>query len=396
MPVIILKLVAMKVSIFTLEYPPYVYGGAGVHVYNIAKRLAKFINVEIRTLFLKREADLLRKDDIIVKRYPCWYDIVEKTQRKYRPVFKAMSLALAINADKVEADIVHYHTWYMSLAGFMAKKLYNTKLITTVHSLEPRRLWKRSALAEAYNLSSWLEKTGLEACDMIIAVSNFMKNDIVKVYGIDRDKIEVIYNGIDEALWRPVIDENILRKYGIKRPYILFVGRLSVQKGIFTLLEAFKHLSTKATLVLVTGKPDSKEVLERFREAAENLKNVVWINKMLKSEELIPLYTMASVFVCPSIYEPFGIVNLEAMATETPVVASRTGGIPEIVVDGENGILVKPGDARELKDAIEYVLDNSEEGRTMGERGRKRVLQYFSWSKIANKTLKLYRRIVKD
>ena len=385
----------MKVCIFTLEYPPHVYGGAGVHVYNVARHLAKFINVEVRTVSLKKEIEYHEENKIIVKRYPPWYNILEKVDGKYRPAFKALSLALAINSDRVDAEIIHFHTWYMSLAGFIAKKLYDVKLIATVHSLEPKRPWKREALAEAYNLSLWLERTGLEACDAVIAVSKAMKRDLVEVYGIEEDKIAVIYNGIDETRWRPIVDEKILKKYHIKKPYILFVGRLSKQKGIFNLLKAFKLLSDKASLVLVTGKPDERKVVDEFEKAINEVRNVVWINKMLKDEELIPLYTMASVFVCPSIYEPFGIVNLEAMATETPVVAFKTGGIPELVVDGETGILVRPGDVKELANAIEYVLKNPEIGKVMGENGRKRVLQYFTWSKVARETLKLYEKVAR-
>ena len=385
----------MKVCIFTLEYPPHVYGGAGVHVYNVARHLAKFINVEVRTVSLKKEIEYHEENKIIVKRYPPWHNILEKVDGKYRPAFKALSLALAINSDRVDAEIIHFHTWYMSLAGFIAKKLYDVKLIATVHSLEPKRPWKREALAEAYNLSLWLERTGLEACDAVIAVSKAMKRDLVEVYGIEEDKIAVIYNGIDETRWRPIVDEKILKKYHIKKPYILFVGRLSKQKGIFNLLKAFKLLSDKASLVLVTGKPDERKVVDEFEKAINEVGNVVWINKMLKDEELIPLYTMASVFVCPSIYEPFGIVNLEAMATETPVVAFKTGGIPELVVDGETGILVRPGDVKELANAIEYVLKNPEIGKVMGENGRKRVLQYFTWSKVARETLKLYEKVAR-
>ncbi len=385
----------MKVCIFTLEYPPHVYGGAGVHVYNVARHLAKFINVEVRTVSLKKEIEYHEENKIIVKRYPPWYNILEKVDGKYRPAFKALSLALAINSDRVDAEIIHFHTWYMSLAGFIAKKLYDVKLIATVHSLEPKRPWKREALAEAYNLSLWLERTGLEACDAVIAVSKAMKRDLVEIYGIEEDKIAVIYNGIDETRWRPIVDEKILKKYHIKKPYILFVGRLSKQKGIFNLLKAFKLLSDKASLVLVTGKPDERKVVDEFEKAINEVGNVVWINKMLKDEELIPLYTMASVFVCPSIYEPFGIVNLEAMATETPVVAFKTGGIPELVVDGETGILVRPGDVKELANALEYVLKNPEIGKVMGENGRKRVLQYFTWSKVARETLKLYEKVAR-
>jgi len=385
----------MKVCIFTLEYPPHVYGGAGVHVYNVARHLAKFINVEVRTVSLKKEIEYHEENKIIVKRYPPWYNILEKVDGKYRPAFKALSLALAINSDRVDAEIIHFHTWYMSLAGFIAKKLYDVKLIATVHSLEPKRPWKREALAEAYNLSLWLERTGLEACDAVIAVSKAMKRDLVEIYGIEEDKIAVIYNGIDETRWRPIVDEKILKKYHIKKPYILFVGRLSKQKGIFNLLKAFKLLSDKASLVLVTGKPDERKVVDEFEKAINEVRNVVWINKMLKDEELIPLYTMASVFVCPSIYEPFGIVNLEAMATETPVVAFKTGGIPELVVDGETGILVRPGDVKELANALEYVLKNPEIGKVMGENGRKRVLQYFTWSKVARETLKLYEKVAR-
>ena len=385
----------MKVSMLTLEYPPHIYGGVGVHVYNLTRQLSKFINIEIRTIKIGDSTrEFEQVDNVIVKRYKTWTEVIDKTYGKFKPVFNALSLALAINADGFDSDIVHFHTWYMAVAGFYAKKLYGVKLVATVHSLEPKRPWKREALGEGYSLSLWAERTGLESCDLIIAVSHAMKKDLLEVYGIDSGKIEVIHNGIDENVWKPVYDLEILKKYGIKLPYILFVGRLSKQKGIFTLINAFKKLSQKAYLVLVTGKPDDKILLKELQYSIKHLKNVVWINKTLDRNELIPLYTMAEAFVCPSIYEPFGIVNLEALATETPVIASNTGGIPEIIINHKTGILVEPGNSEALRSAIEHILANPEEARKWGKLGRQHVIENFAWSIVAEKTYKAYMKVI--
>ena len=378
----------MKVTVFTLEFPPNIYGGVGVHVSNITKVLARYCDVEVRTIGEKYSSEDYHS--VHVRRYPCWSDIISRTCEKFRPVFKAYSISLAVNSEPIDSDIVHFHTWYMALGGLYAKKLYNVKLVATVHSLEPMRPWKREALGSGYNLSMWAEMQGLKECDAIIAVSGQTKEDIVKSYGISRDKIHVIHNGIDAEVWRPREDLRVLERYGIRRPYALFVGRLSRQKGIFTLVEAAKIVGENCQFVFATGKPDERSILEEFKRKIRDIDNIVWINKMLNINELIPLYTMASVFVCPSIYEPFGIVNLEAMATEAPVVASRVGGIPEIVKDRETGILVEPNNPEQLADAITYLLENPEEAVEMGRRGRRRVLKEFTWEKIAEKTFKLY------
>jgi len=384
----------IDVCVLTLEYPPQVYGGVGVHVDNLTRYLSKYVKLEVRTICVKGTPSHELRNGIIIKRYDAWDQLLDHCPSSYIPVFKALSLGLNIVSDRVDSKIVHVHTWYMGFAGLLSKELYNVKLVATVHSLEPKRPWKREVLREAYNVSLWAEKTCLKNCDAIIAVSMETKRNIISLYGIEENRIHVIHNGIDEEIWRPARNPRILEKYGIKEPYILFVGRLSRQKGILTLIKAAKNLPSDLTIVLVTGKPDNPNLIMEVSRAVKDLKNVVWINKVLKREELIPLYTMALAFICPSIYEPFGIVNLEAMACETPVIASNVGGIPEAVVDGETGILVTPGNHIELAEAITRLYNNWGMAREMGIRARKRVLEKFTWSIVARKTYNLYMEVL--
>ncbi len=384
----------IDVCMLTLEYPPYVYGGVGVHVDNLTRYLSKYVKLEVRTIRLEGAPSYELRNGIIVKRYDAWSQLLDNCPSSYAPVFKALSLGLNIVSDRVDSKIVHVHTWYMGFAGFLSKKLYNVKLVATVHSLEPKRPWKRKVLGEAYNVSLWAEKTCLENCDVIIAVSMETKRDIISLYGIEENKVHVIHNGIDEEIWRPIRNPRVLEKYGIREPYILFVGRLSRQKGILTLIEAAKDLPSDLTVAIVTGKPDDPNLIVEVSRAVKNLKNVVWINKVLEREELIPLYTMALAFICPSIYEPFGIVNLEAMACGTPVIASNVGGIPEVVVDGETGILVAPGNPVELAETVTRLYNNRSMAKEMGVRARERILEKFTWSKVAQKTYELYMEVL--
>ena len=384
----------MKVTIFTLEFPPYIYGGVGVHLSNLTRYLVKFVDIEVRTVLTENSLEEEYWNNIKVKRYSPWSSLLNKTVDKFKPVFKGYSLSLAFVSEDIDSDIVHFHTWYTALGGLYAKKLYDVKLVSTVHSLEPLRPWKREALGTGYNLSMWAERNGLMECDLIIAVSEGTKKDIIKSYGIGPSKITVIHNGIDETLWKPIVNEEVLRKYGITKPYVLFVGRLTKQKGVETLLEAAKILPNHIKIVLVTGKEDDKLYLEKIRSIVSKIRNVVWIHKMLPKQDIIPIYTQASVFVCPSIYEPFGIVNLEAMATETPVVATNVGGIPEIVVDGKTGFLVEPNSPEILAAKILEIINNPDLAEKMGKEGRKRVLEEFCWRKIAEKTYNAYRKVI--
>jgi glycogen synthase len=296
-------------------------------------------------------------------------------------------------ADPIDAEVVHTHTWYTNFAGALAKRLYGCRLVATVHSLEPLRPWKREQLGMGYQLSSWMEKEGLEACDAVIAVSQEMKRDILRCYDLSPRRVTVIHNGVDPAKYRPQDGSRSLAKYRVRKPFVFFVGRLSRQKGVFDLLDAMEHVPEGTTLVLATGKPDTPQILEELRRALSASENVVWIPEMLEDPDLVGLYNEAAVFACPSIYEPFGIINLEAMACETPVVATRVGGIKEVVVDGETGLLVPPGDPVRLGRALSRILEDPRLAARMGEAGRKRVLQHFTWDRIAEKTLKLYRSL---
>ena len=373
----------MKVSIFTLEYPPNVYGGVGVHIKSLVKYLSNYVEVEIRTLNANRNSD--------VKEYEFW-DIFDG-KYPWDKVLSAISLNLAMVREPVDADLIHTHTWYTNLAGFMAKKLHGKKMIATVHSLEPLRPWKREQISSGYELSVWMEKTGLENADGIIAVSQGMKEDIGRIYGIDERKIKVIYNGVDVEKFKKTEKRDILDELGIEPGYVLFVGRMTRQKGLDTLIEASKYIRGK--IVVVTGKEDSKETYEHYRHLLEGEKNIMWYHRYFTMEHLVQLYSHAAVFVTPSIYEPFGIINLEAMACETPVVGSNVGGIKEIVQNGINGFLVEKNNAKQLAEKVNLLLKDESLRREMGKNGRKRA-EEFSWEKIARETYRFYEVILNE
>ncbi|MGB9635970.1 MAG: glycogen synthase [Thermoplasmata archaeon] len=380
----------MKVTMIALEYPPNIYGGVGIHLKYLTTALTKFMEVEVRTLGEKEEKWKLQ--GVNVRTYSPWQEM-KVLKEKHGKVLETLSLDLAFVKETIDSEIVHTHTWYANLAGFYAKKLYEKKLIATVHSLEPLRPWKAEQLGKGYNLSVWMEKTGLENCDRIIAVSQEMKKDIERVYGISSEKIVVIHNGIDLTKYTKKESPELLANLGVKKPYILFVGRLTRQKGIFELVEAMKKIRQK--LVLVTGKPDTKEVEKELAEKLQGSENILWINRMLSEEEIIALYSSAQLFVCPSIYEPFGIIILEAMACGTPVVASAVGGIKEIIEHGKNGILVEPGNVEALAEAINRVLSEEELHHRLVREGRRRA-EEFAWERIAEKTFNLYTKVVEE
>jgi starch synthase len=382
----------VKVTFFTWEYPPNVYGGVGIHVKYLTQALKDKVELEIRTV--DAGGQLQKGEEIKVRRYKPWKALSEGREPRFARVFDALSLNLAFVKDPVNSDLVHAHTWMMDLAGFYAKELYGVKLVATVHSLEPKRPWKEEALGRGYRLSGWAEKTGLEACDRIIAVSSETKKDITDCYGIAPEKIEVIHNGIDDVKYRKREDLTALEAYKVTRPYVLFVGRLSRQKGIFDLVEASEKFPRGVKLVLLTGKPDEANVTEELENAVRNRKNIVWINKMLTEDEIIVFYSGAEVFCAPSTYEPFGIMNLEAMACETPVVSTKVGGIKDAVVDGETGILVAPERPDEIAEAVNRILADKDLARRMGKNGRKRVEAAFSWKRIAEKTYALYENLL--
>lgn len=385
----------VKVTFLTWEYPPHVYGGAGVHVQSLVHNLKNQIEIEIRTVLPEgsEATEVEEVGGIKILRYPQWELL--KSDAQFSTVLSTFSTDLAMVKNPIDGQIIHAHTWYTGLAGYYAKQLYDQRLIMTVHSLEPKRPWKAQTLGNSYRLSAWAEKTGLEACDRIIAVSRADEKDIIKCFSVSPDKIKVIPNGVDAEAFHHHEDHSILKKYGVKKPYIFFLGRLSRQKGIFDLVSAVPKLPRETEVVLVTGAPDEAGLTEELHKKLEDSKKIIWINKMLPMNEVIPLLSGASVFVAPSIYEPFGIMNLEAMACARPVVSTRVGGIVDVVVDGQTGLLVSPGRPEELADAVNRILSNPTLGERMGKAGRTRIETLFTWKKVAKDTLSLYQEIVR-
>lgn len=396
----------------TREYPPNVYGGAGVHVEYLSLELAKRIDVEVHCW----GKQFLDEGNLHVRGEEPWSQITEGEDAKYKTALEAMSLNLAQMQTLAKIDIVHTHTWYVSMAGFLAKKLFNIPFVLTTHSLEPLRAWKAEQLGSGYAMSSWMERTAILDADAVIAVSKGTKEDILRAYPeVSPDRIHVIYNGIDLDEYQRTAETTALVKYGVDPtlPYVLFVGRITRQKGVTHLVEAIRYLPPNTQVVLCAGAPDTPEIAAEMRKKVEEARalnpKVVWIEKMVTKPEVIQLYSNASVFCCPSVYEPFGIINLEAMACRAPVVASATGGILEVVVDGETGYLV-PFDqdpvttfpsnpdkfARDLAEKISSLLADPEKANRFGEAGRKRVEETFAWSAIADQTIQLYRQLMKS
>jgi starch synthase len=394
----------------TREYPPHVYGGAGVHVEYLSRELAKKMEVEVHCWGQQQ----LDEGNLHVRGAEPWALIGEQTQEKFKTALETLTLNIAQMTSVAKIDIVHTHTWYVSMAGFLAKKLFNIPFVLTTHSLEPLRAWKSEQLGSGYAMSSWMERTAILDADAIIAVSQGTKADILRAYPEVRpERIHVIYNGIDLDEYQQTSDTTALIKYGVDpaKPYVLFVGRITRQKGATHLVEAIRYLPAGTQIVLCAGAPDTPEIAAEMREKVEQARalnpNVVWIEKMVTKQEAIQLYSNASVFCCPSVYEPFGIINLEAMACRAPVVASATGGILEVVVDGETGFLVPFEQdpvtsfplhaekfARDLAAKLSIVLADPEKAKQFGEAGRKRVEQTFAWSAIADQTIELYRGLV--
>jgi alpha-maltose-1-phosphate synthase len=402
----------VRVGLMTREYPPNVYGGAGVHVEYLSRELAKKIDVEVHCW----GKQLLDEGNLHVRGEEPWSQITKGEDAKYKTALEAMSLNLAQMQTLAKIDIVHTHTWYVSMAGFLAKKLFHIPFVLTTHSLEPLRAWKAEQLGSGYAMSSWMERTAILDADAVIAVSKGTKEDIMRAYPeVSPDRIHVIYNGIDLDEYQQTADTTALIKYGVDPglPYVLFVGRITRQKGVTHLVEAIQYLPPNTQVVLCAGAPDTPEIAAEMRDKVEEARalnpKVVWIEKMVTKPEAIQLYSNASVFCCPSVYEPFGIINLEAMACRAPVVASATGGILEVVVDGETGYLV-PFDqdpvttfpsnpdrfARDLAGKICDLLADPEKAKRFGEAGRRRVEETFAWSAIAVQTIRLYRQLAKS
>ena len=402
----------MRVGLFTREYPPHVYGGAGVHVDYLSRELAQKIEVEVHCWGEQR----LDEKNLHVRGDQPWDEITENTEGKFKAALETMSLNLTQVKALQNVDIVHTHTWYVSMAGFLAKTLFDVPFVLTTHSLEPLRAWKAEQLGSGYRMSSWIERTAIHDADAIVAVSKGTREDILKAYpDVDPDRIHVIYNGIDLDQYHKSNENDALAKYGVDStmPYVLFVGRITRQKGVTHLVDAIAYMPKNIQVVLCAGAPDTPEIAAEMRKKVEDIRtlnpHVVWIEKMVSKAEAIQLYSNCRVFCCPSVYEPFGIINLEAMACSAPVVASATGGILEVVVDGETGYLV-PFDqdpvtrfpsnpekfSRDLAARITELMDDPEKARKMGVAGRRRVEEKFAWSAIADQTIALYRRMIDE
>jgi starch synthase len=399
----------VKALFLTNEYPPNVYGGAGVHVDYLSRELAKTMPIEVRCFGDQK----LEKGNLSVRGFNL-DDSQFTCPKPLRSVFGAIRRCTDFNTTNIDADIVHCHTWYSHFGGILAKINYGRSLVITVHSLEPLRPWKREQLGGGYDFSVWLEKTALEMADAVIAVSAQTKADVERLFNVRPDRVHVIYNGIDLDEYRKSQPIAALTKYGIDpgKPFLLFVGRITRQKGIVHLVRAIEFMDPGFQIVLCAGAPDTPEIGAEMKEAVEKVKakrsGIVWIDEMVDKQTVRELYSHAAVFCCPSIYEPFGIINLEAMACETAVVATAVGGIKEVVVEGETGFLVpidqmdespfEPRDpenfARDLAARVNQLIADPELCAKFGRAGRKRAEEKFSWGTIAQETKTLYEQLL--
>jgi glycogen synthase len=395
----------MKALFLTNEYPPNVYGGAGVHVDYLSRELAKLMDVEVRC-FGSQE---VTEEHLRVRGFGL--DTTGWTAPKnLHSIFGAVRRCTDFNTAAIDASVVHCHTWYTHLGGIFAKLNYGIPLVITTHSLEPLRPWKREQLGGGYDFSCWVERTAMQMADAVIAVSREAKGDVRRLFDIPAERIHILYNGIDTDEYKPVAADDALRKYGIDPavPFILFVGRIARQKGIIHLANAIQYMAPGFQVVLCAGAPDTPEIAAEMTAAVAAAQarrpGVIWIQEMVNKATVFQLYSHAAAFCCPSIYEPFGIINLEAMACETPVVASAVGGIKEVVVDGETGFLVpleqltespfepvNPDQfARDLAAKINQIMSDPALRARMGKAGRKRAEDHFSWKSIAAQTKALY------
>ena len=393
----------MRVDVVSREYPPEVYGGAGVHVAELVRALRADLEVVVRCFGMPR-------DELDVVNY-----LVPPELSKANPSLATLGVDLQIAQDVAGADLVHSHTWYANAAGHLAGLLNDIPHVVTAHSLEPLRPWKAEQLGGGYRISSWIEKTAFEGAAAIIAVSEGMRRDILRCYPtLDEQKVAVVHNGIDLDRWKAVDDPALVRGLGIDpdRPSVVFVGRITRQKGLPYLLRAAALLPPDVQLVLCAGAPDTPEILAEVQAGVQELQaqrsGVIWLDKLLSQVELSAVLTQATTFVCPSIYEPLGIVNLEAMACSAPVVGTATGGIPEVVEDGVTGRLVRLDQAQdgtgtptdperfvaELAATLTEVVSDPEAAKKMGAAGRVRAERDFSWTSIAARTTEIYRSLL--
>jgi len=376
----------LSVAMLTREYPPDVYGGAGVHVEYLARELSGLVNLTVHCQGADRPGAVAHQP---------WDRLAGANQ-----ALQTISVDLSMASAAAAADLVHSHTWYANMGGQLASLLSGIPHVATVHSLEPLRPWKAEQLGGGYALSSWCERTALESAAAVIAVSEGMRADLLGCYpAISADRVRVIRNGIDTREYSPDPGTDVLERYGVDpdRPLVVFVGRVTRQKGLPVLLRAASRLDPETQLVLCAGQPDTTELAVEVTGLVQDLREtrsgVIWLSGMLTKPEVIQLLTHATAFVCPSLYEPLGIVNLEAMACGTAVVGSRVGGIPEVVADGQTGMLVPPGDPAPLADAVNVLVRDQALAAAMGQRGRERAIAEFDWASIAAQTVSLYEEL---
>ena len=401
----------MKSLFLTNEFPPNIYGGAGIHVQYLTRELSRLCDVEVRCFGNQSEQI---NDRLLATGYGLNTDLWT-APKHLTSVFGAVQRCLSFNTTAIDADLVHLHTWYSHFGGILAKLNYGIPMVLTVHSLEPLRPWKREQLGGGYDFTVWLERTALEMADAVIAVSQETKIDVLRYTDVDKKKLHVIHNGIDLDEYHKVSRSDVLQKHGIDpaKPFVLFVGRITRQKGIIHLVNAIEHMAKDYQIVLCAGAPDTPEIAAEMQAAIAQAQTrrdgIFWIQAMLPVDEKIALYSHADVFCCPSIYEPFGIINLEAMACETAVVASAVGGIKEVVLPGETGILVpllqqteSPYEAehpqqyaRDLAEGINKLMADKPLRDRMAAAGRKRAVEHFSWRAIAEQTHALYETLLK-
>ena len=402
----------MRILFMTNEYPPHIYGGAGVHIEYLSKELAKLATVEVRSFHNQTLTD----GELTVRGTKVDASLFSGCPAPLVSPLRALLTCLAFNGQGIEAEIVHCHTWYAHFGGILAKILYGVPLVITVHSLEPLRPWKREQIGRGYDLSNWIERTALETADAVIAVSTSTAADVQRLFDVDPAKMHIIANGIDTEEYTAVERPEVLARFAIDpaRPFVLFVGRMTRQKGLLYLLRAIERIDPEVQVVLCAGESDTPALQTELETMVADLQQrrpgIVWIPEMLDRQSTIALYSHASVFCCPSIYEPFGIINLEAMACGTPVVGSGVGGIPEVVADGETGFIVQvaladapphdpvdpDGFVRGLAQGINRLAGDPDLARRMGDAGRRRVVERYSWRSIAKQTLDLYKTLVEQ
>ncbi len=400
----------MKIALFTNEFPPNIYGGAGVHIDFLSQELEKLAEVEVRC-FGDQEDD---KGNMHVKGITSCLTNMEDKENQHIKMFHNLSKNVEMAQATPKADIVHCHTWYTHMAGVFTRELLQVPLILTTHSLETHRPWKIEQLGNGYFLSRWIETNAYKSADGVIAVSEQMKVDVIEAYGVAPEKVKVIHNGIDPEFYKPTFNDELLIELGIDPtiPFVLFVGRITRQKGISQLISAAKYFKKGYQVVLCAGAPDTEEIAKEtemlIADLCKEREGVILISEMLPRDKIKVLYSHARVFACPSLYEPFGIINLEAMSCETPVVGSYVGGIPEIIVEGESGYLIplqsvsrtdfNPAHPEAFQkafaDKINVLLEDEALASKMGKSGRERVLKQFSWESIAKTTYDYYEEVI--